>query len=78
MDLKAVEVVPWGPHFGPHIIFKTNIHNMAVPEIVRPRPLEDAVKELEKLGLAEPSEDETPRITWAGARKFTILKRKQP
>ena len=29
-------------------------------EIVRPMPLEEAVKELEKLGLAEPNEEESP------------------
>ena len=57
---------------------------MTIPEIARPKPIEQAVKELEKLGLTEPNEDETPKITWAEARKLTrgtveaAKKRKQP
>ena len=61
VDLKAVKAVPWGPHFGLHIRFKTNLRSMTVPEIVRPKPIEEALKELEKLGLTEPNEETCQR-----------------
>lgn len=60
-----------GPHYGLRIKFKTNIKSMTVPEMVRPRPLEELVKEPEKLGLAEPNEEDPPNISWAEARGFT-------
>lgn len=57
---------------------------MTVPEIVRPKPIEEAVKELEKLGLTELNDDNAPKPTWAEAMKLTrnmvtaAKKRKQP
>ena len=78
VDLKAVKTVPWGPHCGLRIRFKTNLRSMTV------KPIEEAVKELEKLGLTEPNEDNAPKITWAEAMKLTrnmvtaAKKRKQP
>ena len=70
VDLKAVKAVPWGPHFGLRIRFKTNLRSMTVPEFVRPKPIEEAVKELEKLGLTEPNEENMPKITWAEAGRI--------
>ena len=39
---------------------------MTTPEILRPRPVEEAVEELEKLGLTEPNEEESI----SGGRQF--------
>ena len=71
VDLKAVKAVPWGPHFGLRIRFRTNMKNMTVPEIVRPKPIDEAVKELEKLGLTEDNSEGTPKITWSEAIRIT-------
>ena len=71
VDLKAVEAVPWGPHFGLRIRFRTNMKSMTVPEIVRPKPIDEAVKELEKLGLIEDNSEGTPKITWREAIRIT-------
>lgn len=84
VDMKAVKAVPWGPHYGRRIRFRTDIKSMTVPEIVRPKPIEEAVKELGKLGLTEPNSDGTPKISWTEAVKLTrnmvtaAEKRKQP
>lgn len=84
VDIKAVKAAPWGPHDGLRIKFRTNIKSMFVPEIVRPRPVEEAVKELAKLDLIEPDEEEIPRISWAESKRTTrksvetAMKRKQP
>ena len=53
VDMKAEKVVPWGPHYGLRIRFRTNLKNLTIPEIKRPMPIEEAVKELEKIGLNE-------------------------
>ena len=71
VDMKTVKVVPWGPHYGLRIRFKTDMKSLTIPEIVRPMPIEEAVKELEKLGLTEENEEGTPRITWEEATKIT-------
>lgn len=71
VDLKAVKAVPWGPHYGLRIRFKTDIKSMAIPEIVRPKPIEEAGKELEKLGLAETNSEGTPKISWNEAIRIT-------
>ena len=63
VDINVVKAVPWGSHHGLIIKFRTNNKSMTVPETVRPRPLEEAVKELEKLGHTEPNEKEIPNIS---------------
>ena len=84
VGMKAVKAVPWGPHYRLRIRFRTDIKNMTTPEIVRPKPIEEAVKELEKLGLTEPNSEGIPRISWEEAVKITrgmvaaARKRKQP
>ena len=71
-------------HGDRRIKFKTRIQSLTAPEIVRPRPIEEAVEQLRKTGLVEDNKDETPRISWAEAKKLTrmmverALKRKQP
>ena len=45
--------------------------SLTIPEIVRPMPIEEAVKELGKMGLTENNEEGTPRITWEEAKKIT-------
>ena len=71
VDMKAEKVVPWGPHYGLRIRFRTNLKNLTIPEIKRPMPIEEAVKELEKIGLTETNEEGTPKITWEEAKKIT-------
>ena len=71
VDMKAVKAVPWGPHYGMRIRFKTNMENMTIPEVVRPMPIDEAVKELGKLGLAEENEEGVPKVTWEEAIKIT-------
>ena len=71
VDMKAVKVVPWGPHYGLRIRFRTNLKDLTIPEIKRPMPMEEAVKELEKLGLTESSDDGKPKITWEEAKRIT-------
>ena len=71
VDLNTEEVVPWGPHYGLRIRFKTDLKNLTIPEIRRPMPIEAAVKELEKLGLTESNEEGKPKITWEEAKKIT-------
>ena len=53
------------------IRFKTDMKSLAIPEVVRPIAIEEAVKELEKLGLAEENEEGVPKITWEEATKIT-------
>ena len=84
ISVKVVKAVPWGPHYGLRIRVKTRITSLTVREIVRPRPIEEAVEQLRKIGLVEDNKDETPRISWAEAKKQTrrmverALKKKQP
>ena len=47
-----------GPRYGLRIRFRINLKDQTIPEIKRPMPIEEAVKELEKLGLTESNEDE--------------------
>ena len=71
VDMKAVKVVPWGPRYGLRIRFKTDLKSLTIPEIVRPMPIEEAVKEFGKMGLTENNDEGTPRITWEEAKKIT-------
>ena len=71
VDMKAVKVVPWGPHYGLRIRFRTNLKSLTIPEIVRPMPIEEAVKELGKIGLTENNDERKPRITWEEAKRIT-------
>ena len=50
VSLKADKRVPWGPHFGLRIKFKTMIRHMKVPDVVRPRTIEKALEHLKKKG----------------------------
>ena len=63
VSVKAVKAVPCGLRYGLRIKFKTNIKSLTVPEIVRPRPIEEAVEQLRKLGLVEENTEEVPRIS---------------
>ena len=46
-----------GPRYGLRIKFKTNIKSLIVPGTVRPRPIEEAVEQLRKLGPVEDNKD---------------------
>ena len=84
IDMKAVKAVPWGPHYGLRIRFRTDTNSLTIPEVVRPTPIDEAVKEMEKLGFTEPNSEGTPKISWVEAIKLTnnmvtaARKRKQP
>ena len=53
ISVEAGKTVPWGPHFGLIITFKNNVRSIKATEIVRPRPIDQAVEQLKKVGQAD-------------------------
>ena len=53
ISVEAVADVPWGPHFGIRVKYRTNTADIKVPEIVRPMSIAKAVEEMEGRGWVE-------------------------
>ena len=47
ISVEAATDVPWGPHFGIRVKYRTNTADITVPEIVRPMSIAKAVEEME-------------------------------
>jgi len=71
VSVEAVTEVPWGPHFGLRVKYRTNTSDIMVPEIVRPMDVAKAVEEMEEKGWVEENPGGQPSISWEEARNMT-------
>jgi len=71
VSLKADTTIPWGPHYGLRIRFKTDTSAIRIPEIVRPVVFDKAVEQLEKKGLRYQEGVAGDDLPWEQARRMT-------
>ena len=71
VSVKAVQSVPWGPHYGIRVMYRTDTADIMAPEVVRPPKLEKPVDTLRRLGWVEENPNKEPTMTWEEARKLT-------